>query len=46
MTRSRYLGWLVAAASALVVVCGVAVTIGPAAVSLAQVASKLLALEW
>ncbi|WP_104135935.1 MULTISPECIES: putative F420-0 ABC transporter permease subunit [unclassified Cryobacterium] len=41
MTRSRYLAWLVAAAVALVVVCGVAVTIGPAAVSLAQVAGSI-----
>ncbi|SEN54867.1 putative F420-0 ABC transporter permease subunit [Cryobacterium luteum] len=41
MTRARYLGWLVAAAIALILVCGMAVTIGPAAVSLAQVAGSI-----
>ncbi|WP_105036296.1 putative F420-0 ABC transporter permease subunit [Cryobacterium aureum] len=41
MTRGRYLGWLVAASAALVLVCGVAVTIGPAAVSLGQVAGSI-----
>ena len=41
MTNTRYAAWLVAAAVALVVVCGVAVTIGPAAVSLAQVAGSI-----
>ena len=43
MTRARYLAWLVAATSALILVCGVAVTIGPAAVSLAQVAGSIAA---
>ncbi|WP_104131819.1 putative F420-0 ABC transporter permease subunit [Cryobacterium sp. M91] len=41
MTRSKYLGWLVAAAALLVLGCAVAVTIGPAAVSLAQVAGSI-----
>jgi len=41
VTKTRYLAWLVAAAVALVVVCGVAVTIGPAAVSFAQVAGSI-----
>ncbi|MDJ0377294.1 putative F420-0 ABC transporter permease subunit [Cryobacterium sp. PH31-L1] len=41
MTRSTYLGWLVAATIALILVCAVAVTIGPAAVSLAQVAGSI-----
>ncbi|TFB75372.1 iron ABC transporter permease [Cryobacterium glaciale] len=41
MTRARYLGWLVAAIITLILVCGVAVTIGPAAVSLAQVAGSI-----
>ncbi|TFB70901.1 putative F420-0 ABC transporter permease subunit [Cryobacterium sp. Hz9] len=41
MTRARYLGWLVVATVTLALVCGVAVTIGPAAVSLAQVAGSI-----
>ncbi|WP_104083490.1 putative F420-0 ABC transporter permease subunit [Cryobacterium sp. Y11] len=41
MTRRNYVGWVVAASITLVVGCGVAVTIGPAAVSLAQVAGSI-----
>ena len=41
MTRGRYLGWLTGAGIALVLVCMVAVTIGPASVSLAQVAGSI-----
>ena len=41
MTQARYLGWLVVATVTLALVCGVAVTIGPAAVSLAQVAGSI-----
>ena len=43
MTRARYLAWLVAATVTLILVCGVAVTIGPATVSLAQVAGSIAA---
>lgn len=41
MTRGRYLGWLLLATATLIVVTGVAVTIGPAAVSLSQVAASI-----
>ena len=41
MTNRRYVAWLLAAAVTLVVVCAVAVTIGPAAISLAQVAGSI-----
>jgi iron complex transport system permease protein len=41
LSRSRYVSWLVAAAGTLVLGCLVAVTIGPAAVSLAQVAGSI-----
>ena len=41
MTRSRYLGWLLAATITLILGCGVAVTIGPAAVSLGQVLGSI-----
>ncbi|KGJ72743.1 iron ABC transporter permease [Cryobacterium roopkundense] len=37
MTRGRYVGWLAAATVALVLACAIAVTIGPANVTLTQV---------
>jgi iron complex transport system permease protein len=41
VSRSRYLAWLVVATFTLIIVCAAAVTIGPAAVSLAQVAGSI-----
>ena len=41
MTRGSYLGWLAVASTALIITVFVAVTIGPATVSLAQVAGSI-----
>ena len=41
MTRGLYLGWLVAGTLALILACALAVTIGPATVTLTQVAGSI-----